>query len=273
MERDSTKRSMPYPLLLCPGSCFIGYQQSIRSSWTVRVTILGVDAERSTCCGRMDAINTPCSSSNLVCTFFEGQIIDNKHFTFAQQQHHNNDIINNNKTEQKHWKQLTPFMKHIYPIIINTDKTSANHNKTNSLPEDNFTATETKNTSKRKRRRQRAEINDESLTSQQTITSNNNDSSITDNTLLLSTLSSSLSNLNEVLYNCRYIFMRWKEQYFLCGDGGMLSIAGYYYVCMDRVNGDINGFYSDVSRVNRACQEIVLHRIPDTKTDGRVSIG
>ncbi|KAI3988475.1 hypothetical protein MKX01_026289 [Papaver californicum] len=48
------------------------------------------------------------------------------------------------------------------------------------------------------------------------------------------------------LSNYPYIFMRWKEQYFVnvgidCG----LTIAGFYYVCFSCSDGSINGFYYD----------------------------
>ncbi|PWA87762.1 vacuolar import/degradation protein Vid24 [Artemisia annua] len=48
------------------------------------------------------------------------------------------------------------------------------------------------------------------------------------------------------LSNYQYIFMRWKEQYFVnvgadCG----LTIAGFYYVCFSCVDGSINGYYYD----------------------------
>ncbi|KAL9256346.1 Glucose-induced degradation protein 4-like protein, partial [Drosera capensis] len=48
------------------------------------------------------------------------------------------------------------------------------------------------------------------------------------------------------LSNYPYIFMRWKEQYFVnvgadCG----LTIAGFYYVCFSCGDGSINGYYYD----------------------------
>ncbi|KAG1339257.1 glucose-induced degradation protein 4 [Cocos nucifera] len=48
------------------------------------------------------------------------------------------------------------------------------------------------------------------------------------------------------LSNHPYIFMRWKEQYFVnvgidCG----LTIAGFYHVCFSCSDGSINGFYCD----------------------------
>jgi glucose-induced degradation protein 4 len=48
----------------------------------------------------------------------------------------------------------------------------------------------------------------------------------------------------------RFIFMRWKEQFFVnvstqCG----LTIAGFYYVCIDRATGVIAGLYYDANSV------------------------
>lgn len=44
----------------------------------------------------------------------------------------------------------------------------------------------------------------------------------------------------------RYIFMRWKEIFFVSpGEDCGLTIAGFYYVCMDRQTGAILGYYYD----------------------------
>jgi len=47
-------------------------------------------------------------------------------------------------------------------------------------------------------------------------------------------------------HSATHIFMRWKEKFFVnvgpeCG----LTIAGFYYVCLDRRTGEIEGFYFD----------------------------
>lgn len=48
------------------------------------------------------------------------------------------------------------------------------------------------------------------------------------------------------LSGCRYIFMRWKEIFFVSpGEDCGLTIAGFYYVCLDRFTGAILGFYYD----------------------------
>jgi len=46
----------------------------------------------------------------------------------------------------------------------------------------------------------------------------------------------------------RFVFMRWKEQFFVnvspdCG----LTIAGFYYLCFDRQQGRIEGYYHDAN--------------------------
>lgn len=43
-----------------------------------------------------------------------------------------------------------------------------------------------------------------------------------------------------------YIFMRWKEKFFVnVGPDCGLTIAGFYYVCLSRGDGAISGFYCD----------------------------
>lgn len=51
------------------------------------------------------------------------------------------------------------------------------------------------------------------------------------------------------LHEQPYIFMRWKEQCFLGrGDEGRnLTIAGFYYICLKRHDGEISGYYYDPS--------------------------
>ena len=41
------------------------------------------------------------------------------------------------------------------------------------------------------------------------------------------------------------IFLRWKEQFFVSGGECRLTIAGFYYVAMNRATGDIQAFYYD----------------------------
>lgn len=41
------------------------------------------------------------------------------------------------------------------------------------------------------------------------------------------------------------VFMRWKEQFFVSGGECRLTIAGFYYVALNRLTGDILAFYFD----------------------------
>ncbi|CAI7912681.1 unnamed protein product, partial [Closterium sp. NIES-53] len=45
-----------------------------------------------------------------------------------------------------------------------------------------------------------------------------------------------------------YIFMRWKEKFFVnVGPDCGLTIAGFYYVCFNREDGSVTGYYYDPS--------------------------
>ncbi|CAG8770076.1 17135_t:CDS:2, partial [Acaulospora morrowiae] len=45
----------------------------------------------------------------------------------------------------------------------------------------------------------------------------------------------------------KYIFMRWKEHYFVnvTAQESGLTIAGFYYICIRRSDGAIEGYYFD----------------------------
>mmetsp|Transcript_15904 Transcript_15904/g.31893 ORF Transcript_15904/g.31893 Transcript_15904/m.31893 type:complete len:267 (-) Transcript_15904:2117-2917(-) len=44
----------------------------------------------------------------------------------------------------------------------------------------------------------------------------------------------------------RFIFMRWKEKFFVdAGSDVGLTIAGFYYICLDRQTGLLQGYYFD----------------------------
>ena len=47
------------------------------------------------------------------------------------------------------------------------------------------------------------------------------------------------------LADCGAVFMRWKEQFFLAGGECRLTIAGFYYVALDRAAGTIEAIYYD----------------------------
>ena len=60
---------------------------------------------------------------------------------------------------------------------------------------------------------------------------------------------------------CRYVFMRWKEVFFVSpGEDCGLTIAGFYYVCLDRHTGAVVGYYYDPS--NHPWQRLELSAGP-----------
>mmetsp|Transcript_34123 Transcript_34123/g.96699 ORF Transcript_34123/g.96699 Transcript_34123/m.96699 type:complete len:232 (+) Transcript_34123:739-1434(+) len=58
-----------------------------------------------------------------------------------------------------------------------------------------------------------------------------------------------------------FIFMRWKEKYFLnASHESGLTIAGFYYVCLNRLTGTIMGYYYDPN--SSPFQKLELHQKP-----------
>mmetsp|Transcript_4742 Transcript_4742/g.11862 ORF Transcript_4742/g.11862 Transcript_4742/m.11862 type:complete len:228 (+) Transcript_4742:219-902(+) len=54
------------------------------------------------------------------------------------------------------------------------------------------------------------------------------------------------AGFSDLMRRYPYIFMRLKELHFVnCTHDCGLTIAGFYYVCLDRSTGDISGFYYD----------------------------
>lgn len=52
------------------------------------------------------------------------------------------------------------------------------------------------------------------------------------------------------LSDFRYVFMRWKEIHFVnVNDDCGLTIAGFYYMCLDRKTGEVTGYYYDPGTV------------------------
>lgn len=59
----------------------------------------------------------------------------------------------------------------------------------------------------------------------------------------------------------RHVFMRWKEIFFVSpGEDCGLTIAGFYYCCMDRLTGSIAGYYFDPN--NQPWQKLLLRAQP-----------
>ncbi|ERN07979.1 hypothetical protein AMTR_s00012p00253320 [Amborella trichopoda] len=157
--------------LLSVGQAFAGTQNvsSIQKeeAWRVNVRIQGCDLDHGYLCGTMEALNVPLAETPVV-TFWEGEIVDNKNYTFFTGKWDakpDNDV--------RHWSKFQSFS----PL---QNQVEADGGKSLDLS------------------------------------------------------------------NYPYIFMRWKELYFVnVGKDCGLTIAGFYYVCFSCSDGSINGFYYD----------------------------
>ena len=224
----SNSTSLPYPLLLCPGSSFIGYQTGLRSSWTVRVvsptrtttsrvspqtahplplltqpasgpipnvlsqSVLELDMQQMTCCGRMDALDTPGIDSELVATYFEGHLIDNHHYTFGSQPA--DSPTPHSPSEQKQWKYVQPFTQHIYPTLKAEAHTHDGNTTHSSMQCDSGTVNSEPSPYTSFGRPQWPSLPRSSVST------------------LLSPPPVSPSAVTRLLHTSRYLFMRWKEQ-------------------------------------------------------------
>ncbi|XP_078436164.1 glucose-induced degradation-like protein [Wolffia australiana] len=162
---------LPTCTLLSVGQTFAGTQNVSCSqkeeAWKVNVRVHGFDPDHGYLCGIMEALNVPYAETPVV-TFWEGEIIDGKNFTF-----YTGKWAATPEDDVRHWAKFPSFA----PLM---NKVEADGGKSLDLS------------------------------------------------------------------RYPYIFMRWKEQYFVnvsvdCG----LTIAGFYYVCFSCIDGSINGFYYD----------------------------
>lgn len=168
-------QALPPPCtFLTVGQAFAGTQNVSNThtpqkdeAWKVKVRLQGCDIQRGYLCGSMEALNVPAAEIPVV-TFWEGEIVDNRNYTFYTGQWEASP-----ETDVQHWSQFPSFE----PLRSEVQK---------------------------------------------------------DGGRVLD------------LANYPYIFMRWKEKFFVnvgadCG----LTIAGFYYVCFSRSDGSVHGFYYD----------------------------
>ncbi|KAK4745963.1 hypothetical protein SAY87_012275 [Trapa incisa] len=166
--------------LLSVGQAFSGTQnvsnKHIDEAWRVNVRIQGCDLDHGYLCGTMEALNvpmadTPVPQANVlkVITFWEGEIVDTKNYTFFTGKWEATP-----EDDIKQWSKFPSFS----PLQSQVEADDGG------------------------------------------------------------------KSLN--LSNYPYIFMRWKELYFVnVGTDCGLTIAGFYYVCFSCSDGSINGFYYD----------------------------
>ena len=168
----------------------------------------------------MDALNTPPQSNPLVSTFFEGEIIDLVHHHFTH----------------RHWKRLQPFHTLILPTILQQHSTHPAPPTSSPSPAPPSSHTAAAHTAG----------DTSELGAQRTLPT----SAVSSRPAQPSSASLLLpppapSPLALALSRCRFVFMRWKELHFICGEGGSLSISGYYIIAVDRVTGEVQGYYCD----------------------------
>ena len=197
------------------------------------------------------AIDAPGVDSDLVATYFEGQLIDDRHHTFGSQPA--GSATSHSHIEAKQWKSVQQFMDSVYPTL----RAQAQPDAHSAMLCDGG-----------------GPIADGAPC---TATSRPHWPSLprADPSLLLLPPPPP-SRVTRLLHTGRHVFMRWKEQYFLCGADGRLSITGVYLLALDRLTGDISGIYWDEQSQPRRsgkkrCQQLVLQRVPDAKRDGRIS--
>uniref|UniRef100_A0A0C9QVG0 TSA: Wollemia nobilis Ref_Wollemi_Transcript_5910_1222 transcribed RNA sequence n=1 Tax=Wollemia nobilis TaxID=56998 RepID=A0A0C9QVG0_9CONI len=164
--------ALPPPCtLLSVGQAFAGTQNVSNlqkdEAWKVNVRLQGCDLEHGYLCGSMEALNVP-SAETPVVTFWEGEIVDNRNYTFFTGKWEATP-----ETDMRHWSKFQCFEPLHSKVQLDGGR-------------------------------------------------------------------------SEDLCNYPYIFMRWKEKFFVnVGTDCGLTIAGFYYVCFSRSDGSVNGFYYD----------------------------
>lgn len=144
--------------------------------WSAEVLIKEYIASRGYLCGTMKAFVKPGCP---VVTFWQGEIIDNKNFTFKTEK-----WTASSRTDMEHWRRFLAFRNLRRPLLSDCWKVPG-------------------------------------------------------------------------LREYPYIFMRWKELFFVTKpEENTLTIQGFYYICLCRATGEIDGYYYDPR--NNSYQELQL---------------
>lgn len=104
-------QALPPPCtFLTVGQAFSGTQNVSSSqtsrkdeAWKLKVQLQGCDIQRGYLCGSMEALNVPAADIPVV-TFWEGEIVDNRNYTFYTGQW---DATRD--TDVQHWSQFPSF--------------------------------------------------------------------------------------------------------------------------------------------------------------------
>eukprot|EP00187_Rhodella_violacea_P013400 CAMPEP_0184717964 /NCGR_PEP_ID=MMETSP0314-20130426/7282_1 /TAXON_ID=38298 /ORGANISM="Rhodella maculata, Strain CCMP 736" /LENGTH=143 /DNA_ID=CAMNT_0027181621 /DNA_START=505 /DNA_END=932 /DNA_ORIENTATION=- len=109
MPGDADSLYAPVDSFLKVGQAFTGTQNvnnsptRDRDAWRVNVRIQGLDLERGTLCGSMEALDVPKAESPVV-TFWEGEIIDAVNFSFRTAR-----WDASKSTDLRHWSKFHAF--------------------------------------------------------------------------------------------------------------------------------------------------------------------
>lgn len=101
-----TKRILPKHTssFLRPGSCFMGTQQSGRSTYEVNVELKHVDMNESFLCGYL-RIKGLTEDNTLLTTYFEGEMVGPKYSFFTRRA----DWCTNDQNDVAHWCRFPPW--------------------------------------------------------------------------------------------------------------------------------------------------------------------
>ena len=163
----------------------------------------------------MDALDTP--APKVVSTYFTGDIVDLVHHHFTH----------------KHWKRLQPFHTLILPTILQQHSAQPAAASASTAPSPPHTAATDSIPAAGE------------LGPQSTVVAPASSRPLQASSASLLLPPPAPSPLGLALSRCRYVFLRWKERYFICGEGGSLSISGSYFLAVDRVTGEVQGYYCD----------------------------
>ncbi|EFN56463.1 hypothetical protein CHLNCDRAFT_22436, partial [Chlorella variabilis] len=161
---------------LRPGQSFEGGQRVAhhhgaipkQETWEVKAVIQHYDPAKGYVAGTMEGGNVPDMPAP-VTTFFEGEVIDNRNFTFFTA-----DWDACADTDFLHWSKFGPFRQLHAQVVRHGGRCPA-------------------------------------------------------------------------LAAHPYVYMRWKEQFFVRGSECRLTIAGFYYLAINRASGKVTGYYFDPS--------------------------
>ncbi|KAI9145748.1 vacuolar import and degradation protein-domain-containing protein [Paraphysoderma sedebokerense] len=216
-----------------PGTLFTG-SQNIQSpfpvgshfaqkseEWHIKIAIHDISLSALTCCGTMEAINVP-NSEEKVTTFFEGEILD-----FDRVGWETEKWDTSVKVDREHWRRFEVFRS------PQSTEESEKDDSDSEMAGPSF---------------------------EQIGRGRNVDDFLTDwlNDDVLATSHGGIDKDRTIFDD--YIFMRWKEKFFVqAPQPNSLTIAGFYYISLKKSDGTIEGFYYDKN--SKPYQKVLLRPV------------